>query len=79
MLTKSGRAAARTTTPKNNLQNASYPVCAKRSSGNLQIDIGELLFCLVFPLDRELNQLGWRLFDRLLRRYVDLKHTGESI
>jgi hypothetical protein len=38
----------------------------------LKSEIGILLFCLQFPVGQELSQVGWELFERLLRRYVDL-------
>jgi hypothetical protein len=49
------------------------------SSRNLKQEIGELLFSLEFPLGQELHQVGWGLFERLLRRYVDLVHAGVTM
>lgn len=79
MLIKSKEAAARTTTSKRHRQKESYPICIAESRGNLRNDIGEILFCLEFPLGRELSQRGWRLFERWLRRYMDSKHTGGTV
>ena len=79
MLIKSEEAAARTTTSKNDLHKELYPVCIAESRGNLQNDIGEILFCLEFPLGHELSRLGWRLFERSLRRYMDFKYAGGTV
>ena len=48
-----------------------YQVCASESS--LKSEIGTLLLCLQFPIGKELSQIGWVLFERLLRRYVGLR------
>lgn len=62
-----------TATPKNNRQNESYRSGLLTSRKNLKIEVGELLFCLKFPVGRELSQIGWGLLERLLRRYVSAK------
>ena len=59
---------------KNHSQRRTYRKAAPLSS--LKSEIGELLFCLEFPIGQELTQVGWGLFERWLRQYVDLIHTG---
>lgn len=70
------RAAAPTTAPQSQLQIASYQKPAPESS--LKSEIGELLWCLEFPVGQELAQSGWKLFERLLRLYVDLRLLPHS-
>ena len=70
------KAGAADTAPKNNRQLELYRRGLTMSRKNLKHEIGELLFCLELPVGQELTQIGWALFERLLRCYVDLTHTG---
>lgn len=76
MLGAKERAAG--TAPKNNLHVESYPNSTQESSKNIKQDIGELLWCLQFPVG-ELSQVGWALFERLLRRHVALNYTSKCL
>ena len=58
--------------PKYDSHAKAYPNDPPLSSENLKSEIGELLWCLEFPLGKELAQSGWKLFERLLRRYMNL-------
>jgi hypothetical protein len=49
------------------------------SRENLKCEVGELLFCLELPIGCEFRQLGWALFERLLRRYVGLNYTSKGV
>ena len=49
-----------------------------KSSRNLRYEIGELLWCLQFPLG-EMSQVGWGLFERMLRRYISLKRASKCL
>ena len=72
----SAQKGAAPTAPKCNRQDESYRNGVLVSSKNLKYEIGELLFCLELPVGPGLSQVGWALFERLLRRYVGLTHTG---
>ena len=64
-------------TSQSHLLDKLYP--QTKSLSSLKSEVGELLWCLEFPLGKELAQSGWQLFERLLRRYVDLRplpHSG---
>ena len=50
------------------LHKTAYPKADSLST--LKSEIGILLLCLQFPVGREPSQIGWTLFERLLRRYV---------
>jgi hypothetical protein len=67
---KTKKAAAGTAAGNSKQQNKAYPSAESLSSRNLRQEIGILLLCLQFPVGRELSQIGWTLFERLLRRYV---------
>jgi hypothetical protein len=55
-------------TASNNQLTKAYPKAESLSS--LKSEIGILLLCLQFPIGHEVSQIGWTLFERLLRRYV---------
>ncbi len=48
-------------------------------SSNLKREIGELLFCLEFPVGQELCCIGWGIFEKMLRQYVDLRISGGNL
>lgn len=79
MLRKKQRAAVAATAQTIEHQSKSYRNDLLTSSRNLQQDIGELLFCLEFPVGNELRQLGWMLFERLLRRHMGLVVLPKSV
>jgi len=70
------KAVAGTTATYNELRLESYPQAGSASS--LKSEIGTLLLCLQFPIGRELSGAGWRLFERLLRRYVEVRLLSQS-
>lgn len=59
-------------TARNKQQRKSYrwPIPPSR----LKSEIGTLLLCLQFPVGHEVSQIGWTLFERMLRRYVGLRN-----
>ena len=71
------KAAAKgaTASGKNRLGEA-YQSPAPEST--LKSEIGTLLLCLQFPVGQPLSQIGWQLFERLLRRYVDARVVPQS-
>ena len=80
MLKKSGEAGASAAPTSVNIQSGGAYLKAE-SLSSLQSEIGELLWCLEFPIGRELALMGWGLFERLLRRYVDGRaapHSGSE-
>lgn len=66
-------------TAKDKLRSTSYLRTTSMSRANLKEQIGELLFCLEFPVGKELSRIGWGLFERQLRQYVDLRLPSQSI
>ena len=74
MLIATKRAAAQRTAPKYCTIDKSYKI--PTSPSILKSDIGILLLCLQFPIEPELRQIGWGLFERLLRRYIGLVHAS---
>ncbi len=78
MRSKKEGAAALTTTPSTNQLKVKYQKQPATSSRNLKHDMGELLWSLQFPVG-ELSQTGWKLFERLLRRYVGLVVPHQSV
>ena len=62
------------TAPNDNRRGKSYR--SRRGESSLKLEIGELLFCLQFPVGRELSHCGWELLERRLRRRTDLVHAG---
>jgi len=77
MLRKKQRAAAPTTAQTSEQQCETYRNGVLTSSKNLKYELGELLFCLELPVGPGLSQIGWELFERRLRRYVDLIQGGQ--
>ena len=71
---KNEKAAALTAAKRNQLQHTSYREGEPLSK--LKSEIGTLLLCLQFPVEQRLSQVDWGLFERLLREYVDLVHSG---
>ena len=71
-------AVAGTTAKENNLQSRPYQKSAPLSSTNLKHEIGTLLLGLQFPVGQPLSRIGWQLFERLLRQYVDLRVLPQS-
>jgi hypothetical protein len=65
---KTKKAAAGTAAGKSKLQIRSYQKSEPLS--NIKSEIGVLLLCLQFPIGREVSQIGWMLFERLLCRYI---------
>jgi len=61
----------RQTASKTKFKNTPYNKTALLSS--LRAEIGTLLLFLQFPVGQELSQVGWTLFERLLRRYIDCR------
>ncbi len=62
---------------KTEFQHAPYNKAETLSS--LTSEIGILLLCLQFPLGPELNHIGWGIFERLLRQYIDLGVLPQSV
>ena len=62
---------------KNYLHRKAYP--NSDSQSRLKFEIGEILFCLQFPIGQPLSRIGWVIFERRLRQYVDLIHTGRLL
>ena len=52
---------------------------APKSSRNIRHEIGELLWCLQFPIGQELSQIGWGLLERMLHRYIALNYTSKRL
>jgi len=71
MRAKKKGAAAPTTAQTIEHRTESYRSDLLPSSNNSKSDIGELLWSLQFPVG-ELQQIGWGLFERLLRRHIGL-------
>lgn len=71
MLAQKERAAG--AAPGQQVQAQVYKQSEAVSNQSLREQIGELLFSLEFPVSREVSELGWRLFERLLRRYISLR------
>ena len=67
--TKEGAAC---TAPNDIRQNKSYR--SRLTESSLKLEIGELLFCLQFPVGRELRHIGWRLLEQLICRRAE--HIG---
>ncbi len=57
---------------QNQLLKESYLKKAPMST-KLKLEIGELLFCLEFPIGQRMRSNGWRLLEKMLRSYVDLQ------
>ena len=57
------------TAEQNHLPIKSYLKAESLSSA--KTEMGTLLLCLQFSIGRELSRDGWRLLERLLRRYED--------
>jgi hypothetical protein len=68
---KSKKATELPVAVKSKLQIRPYHMSEPLSS--LKSEIVIILLCLQFPVGHELSQIGWMLFERLLRRYVDLR------
>ncbi|MFX0194892.1 MAG: hypothetical protein ACFFCW_02125 [Candidatus Hodarchaeota archaeon] len=73
------KAAALTVAPKNAQQTKSYQCCARKSSGNLKGQIGELLLYLQTTLSQKEQTRGWQVFEQSLRYYVSVKKLGELV
>ncbi len=71
--------SAEATAQDYNRQKISYRTCELKSRKNLKREIGELLFCLEFPLGKELRQLGWGLLERLLYRHIDATRLSQGV
>jgi len=76
MLSAKERAAG--TAPKSNRQVESYRSVVLASRKNPKDDIGELLWGLQFSVGSELQQIGWGLFEKLLRLYMGLGVPPQS-
>ena len=78
MRSKKEGAAPRKATPSTNQLKIKYQKESAKSSRNLRNEIGELLWCLQFPVG-ELSQVGWGLLERMLRRHVALNYTSKRL
>jgi len=74
---KTKKATAGTAAMKSKLRIEHYQKSKRLSS--LQAEIGTLLLCLQFPLGQEVSQIGWALFERLLRRYIRLRISQRAL
>ena len=68
--------AAGLTAAIQNEQHKSYQGMITMSTEIPKKKIGELLFCLEFPIGKEISQVGWGLFEVLLPQYIELKLQG---
>jgi len=68
MRSEKKEAAATTAASRNTLRTKSYQAGAPESRDKLRI--GTLLLALQSPLSRRQRNMGWRLFEVLLGRYV---------
>jgi hypothetical protein len=75
---KTKKAAVLPAAEKIELQRVSYPKTESLSNINLKQEIGTLLLCLQFPVG-ELRQVGWGLFERMLKRYIALYYTSKGV
>jgi len=61
----------------------SYHNCSAGSSRKQREYLGEwvagLLFYLQFPLNHAQRQIGWHIFEVILRQYVAFKHGGGKV
>jgi hypothetical protein len=65
---KSKKATELPAAVKSKIQIRPYHMSEPLSS--IKSEIGVLLLCLQFPIGREVSQIGWMLFERLLCRYI---------
>jgi len=66
------KAAAGTAAKQKKRHSKAYIKNPPMSSNNSKSDIGELLWSLQFSVGFELQQIGWGLVERLLRRHIGL-------
>lgn len=80
MIVEKGTAAhlSQQTAEKTDLHKTSYKKAATLSI-NLKQEIGELLFCLQFPVEQRFSWIGWGIFEKMLRQYVDLRISGGNL
>jgi hypothetical protein len=76
---KTKKAAAVTAAGDSKQRNEAYPSAESLSRRNLRQEIGILLLCLQFPVGQDVSQIGWTLFERLLRRYMGLKCASKCL
>jgi len=69
------RAAAPTTAPKPKQRRKLYNRYVLKARTKSKDDLGELLWSLQFSVDGELEQAGWQVLERLLRRYIGIVHA----
>ena len=75
MIVKKTKAVAPTTAPNTVLLKTSYLKTTPVST-DLKQQLGELLFCLEFTLDRDLYGLGCKVFENMLNTYYEVKSNG---
>jgi hypothetical protein len=71
--------SAKATAQNCNRQNELYRTFEPKSSRKLKQEVGELLFCLEFPVGWQLRQFGWGLLERLLCRYIDSTRLSQGV
>lgn len=76
---KTKKASAGTLAERNKRQKTSYLRATTMSTENLKEHIGELLFCLELPMGQNLKWMGWEILENMLRRYVDLRISGNNL